>query len=354
MALKSFLKKHKKKSLAVLLALLSGGGYWGWKTWYAEDKKVDEDTDIAIVEKGDLERTFQELGDLAAKNRVNVASKVSGRIIKLFVKEGDIVSKGQKLAVVQPGKTGAEKFLPSTVVAPIEGVLLRYVKSGNQQPKFVEVGDYVTGLFASQNPTYIMTVADMRKVIVELKINEMDILKLSQDMKVDVTIDALKDEVFPAVVSMVSPQAEKESRGGKIFRVEVELDQATDQLRSGMTARVKAELEKREGVLKLPIAGLFEEKEVELVYLERKGDKPIQVRIETGLRTETHIEVVTGLKEDDRTITEKPLEFEALDPEEFKKKKKDKKKGGKMSAKAKAKAAKRSKKKARRAKRLSR
>ncbi|MDE2291983.1 MAG: efflux RND transporter periplasmic adaptor subunit, partial [Elusimicrobia bacterium] len=253
----------------VVLALVGGGGWWAWKV-HAKSAADDAGKDTsAEVTQGDLETHFQEIGDIAAKNAVNVASKVSGRVIELDVQEGAHVSAGQKVAVVQPGKTGAEKFLPSEVHAPIQGVVLTYIKEGSNDSNgtFVHVGDYVTGLFDSQNPTYIMTVADMRVVIVKMRINEMDVLKLRQGMPVDVLVDAIPGAKFPASITMISPQAEEQSRGGKVFRVEVTLAKPDPRLRTGMTARVDALLERHKDVLRLPLTGLFEEKGAEVAYL---------------------------------------------------------------------------------------
>ncbi len=350
MGIKNFYKKRPRIILGVLALAILSGAFFGYRHYQKKKAKEETGPDLAEVKRGDMEERFKELGDITAKNQVDLASKVSGRVIKLFVGEGDTVKAGQKIAVIQPGKTGAERFLPSTVVAPIGGVLLAYVKnpgSSNTNSKFSEVGDYVTGLFESQNPTYMMTVADMGTVIVQLKINEMDILKLAPGMPVDVTVDAIPDEEFPGVVTMMSPRADRESRGGKVFRVEVTLKKNDRRLRTGMTARVSALLEKKEKVLILPLSGLFEENDKEFVYLDIQKDKPKQTLVETGMRTETEVELIKGLKEKDKVHTEKPIEFTAIPKEEMEKKKPKTKKGRKAAAKA-------ARKKSRRARRAAR
>lgn len=317
-------RRAKLWTAGVLIVALAGGG-WAWKA-HAKKKKgpaaAAEDAD-AEVTRGDLETRFRELGDLAAKNTINVASKVSGRIIELSVGEGSRVRAGQKLAVVQPGKTGAEKFLPSEVAAPIDGLVLAYIKDSNSNDagKFIQIGDYVTGLFESQNPTNLLTIADMREMIVKLRINEMDVLKLREGMTVAVIIDAVPGAAFPAKVTVISPQAEKEQRGGKVFRVEVSIDKADPRLRTGMTAKIDAVLEKREKVLRLPLTGLFEEKGAEVAYLKpaEKDGKAKQVLLKTGMRTELEIELVSGLKEGDKVLTEKPVEFDAVPAEDLRK-----------------------------------
>ncbi|MFH1723603.1 MAG: efflux RND transporter periplasmic adaptor subunit [Elusimicrobiota bacterium] len=316
-------KRHHWKTAAILLLV---AGAVGPGIEHLKKRKQQKDAEppaeetLAAVTRGDLEVRFREIGDVAAKNSVDIASKVSGRIIKLFVHEGQIVRAGQEIAVVQPGKTGAERYLPSTVTTPIGGLLLRHIKTGEAgrpDARFAEVGDYVTGLFESQNPTYLMTVADMRVVIVRLKISEMDIMKLREKMRVEVKIDALPDTRFPADVTMISPQAERESVGGKVFRVEVTLNHGDKRLRTGMTARVDALLEKREDVLKMPLSGLFEEKGKTIVYLDVPGAKPRQAIVETGLRTELDVEITRGIKEGDKVHTEKPVESTALPPAAF-------------------------------------
>ncbi|MBI3300287.1 MAG: efflux RND transporter periplasmic adaptor subunit [Elusimicrobia bacterium] len=316
-------RRAKLWTAGIAVLALAGGG-WGWQA--RQKKKAagapPEDTD-AEVTRGELATRFRELGDIAAKNTVQVASKVSGRVIELSVSEGSRVKAGQKLAVVQPGKTGAEKFLPSEVQAPIDGVVLAYIKDGssNESGKFLQVGDYVTGLFESQNPTPMMTIADMRTVIVKLRINEMDVLKLHEGMPVDVVIDAVPGTTFPGKVSVISPQAEKEQRGGKVFRVEVSILKPDPRLRTGLTARVDAVLEKREQALRLPLTGLFEEKGAEVAYLKPavKDGKARQVLLRTGMRTELEIELLEGLKEGDKVLTEKPTEFDAVPAEDLRK-----------------------------------
>ena len=312
--IKRFVGKLRWWMLVVLV--LAGGTWYGVKRHKAKKAAAPTAATIVPVTRGDLDVRFQEIGDIAAKNKADVASKVSGRVIELFVEEGARVSEGQKLAVIQPGRTESERYLPSTLTAPIGGVVMRYVKDDTKvsDGRFVEVGDYVTGIFESQNPTYLLTVADMRKLIVKLKISEMDVLKLEEGMPVTVTVDAVPQTEFPASVSMIAPQAEKDSSGGKVFRVEITFEKLDKRLRTGMTARVDALLKKQASVLKVPVAALFDELGRIFVYKDVPGEKPQQVAVTTGLRTEAEAELLTGLKEGDKVHTEKPTEFTPAPP----------------------------------------
>lgn len=302
-----------RRGLAAILVLaVAGGGWWAWRRHKKTAAKPEAAADTAKVSKGDLELHFTDSGELAPKNYVDVASKVSGRITEFMVQEGQRVAKGDKIAVVQPGRTEAERYLPFTVTAPIGGIVMRYQKQGSYQEesRIVRLGDYVTGLIDSVTPTYLMTIADLSTLIVKMKISEMDILKLRQGMTVDVTVDALPGTKIPSRVTLVSPQADKDNNNLKTFKVEVTLGKADGRLKPGMTARVDGLLESRQNVLKVPLAAVFEEMGSEFAYVKAKEKKakPSRVKLKLGLRNETDVEVQDGLKEGDELLTEKPPE----------------------------------------------
>jgi multidrug efflux pump subunit AcrA (membrane-fusion protein) len=277
----------------------------GWKKYGG--KSAASDTGVVTVERGDIELHFMDSGELTPKTFVDVASKVSGRVIELFVDEGARVRKGAKLAVIQPGRTEAEAYVPTTLTAPIDGVVMRYQdrSSGNpQEGRLSKLGEYVTGLMESQTPTYLLTVADLSRLVVKMKISEMDVLKLKEGMDVKVTVDAIPGLDFPSKVTLVSPQAEKDSNNLKNFKVEVTLLKSDPRLKPGMTARVDGLLDARKKVLKLSLSGVFEEGGKEFAY--RSGPKPDKAPLKLGLRSEMDVEVLDGVKEGDKVLTEKP------------------------------------------------
>lgn len=304
-AVKRWLKAHRREAAAALVVLALAG--WGFKKWRASKEAPPV---FETVSKGAIEQRFRDSGEVAARSFVDVASKVSGRVTELKVEEGSPVRKGQPLAVIQPGRTGAEQYVPSTLEAPMAGTLMRYVSDTDSKGtgRFPRVSDYVTGLFDSQNPTYLFTVADLSRMIVRMQISEMDILKLTPGMKVDVTVDALPGKTFAGRVDRIAPQAEKGTGGLKVFKVEVALDENDARLRPGMTARVDALLQRRESALKAPLAGLFEEGGKDILWLRGPGDKPVRVEVELGLRGEMEAELVKadGVDEGAKLYTERP------------------------------------------------
>lgn len=299
------------KFWAVLAAALALGG-WAYKKRKAAD--ASDAVAPVSVERGDLEKHFVDSGEIAPKSYVDVASQVSGRVVTMAVDEGSRVKKGDELCVIQPGRSEAEKYVPTSVRAPIGGIVMRYQKQGSTDPStLARIGDYVTGLVESNSPTYLMTVADLSKLVVRMKISEMDVLKLHDGMAVKVTVDAIPNETLPAVVSVVSPQAEKDNNGIKSFRVDVSLEKNDPRLKPGMTARVDGLLESRHNVLKIPLSAVFEENGKEIAYsaAPEDKDKPRKISLKLGLRNETDAEVIEGPKPGEKLLTEKPVDKSA-------------------------------------------
>lgn len=298
--------KPPKWTVAAVAVVLAGAGGW-YK--YKGNAAQEGGPSTVTVARGDIELRFMDSGELTPKLYADVASKVSGRVIELFVDEGARVRKGDKLAVIQPGRTEAEAYVPTTLTAPIDGVVMRYQdrsSNNSQEGRLSKLGEYVTGLMESQTPTYLMTVADLSRLIVKMKISEMDILKLSEGMDVKVTVDALPGRDFPAKVTLVSPQAEKDSNNLKNFKVEVTLLKGDSRLKPGMTARVDGLLDSRKKVLKLALSGVFEEGGKEFAYVSAAEGKPVKTPLKLGLRSEMDVEVLEGVKEGDKLLTEKP------------------------------------------------
>lgn len=294
---------RRAAAVAVVLALAAGGWWWRKRKLQAAEPGAKP----AAVARGDVENRFVDSGEVAPKVGVSVASKASGRIVELYVEEGRKVRRGEKLCLIQPGRSEAEQYVPTLVHAPIDGVVMRVQANPNEEGRIVQPGDYVTGLLESNTPTYLMTVADLSRLIVKMKISEMDILKLQDGMPVTVSVDAVAGSTFPARVSVISPQAERDSNGVKSFKVEIALDRADPRLKPGMTARVDGLLAARRGVLKIPLAAVFEEAGREYALVDEKP-KPRRVDVKLGLRSETDAELLEGPKEGEPLLVEKPVE----------------------------------------------
>src|SRR5665647_1518523 len=86
-------RRGKAITAGVVLAVVAGG------LTLAAFKRGDKAVDVRLekVQKRDLVAYVTASGQVQPHTKVDVASDVSGRIVKLSVKEGDVVKKGQFL-----------------------------------------------------------------------------------------------------------------------------------------------------------------------------------------------------------------------------------------------------------------
>src|SRR3989442_7233804 len=91
-------KKRRRRILwaAIAVVVLGGGGY-GVKAALSPSRTIDP-SKLASVERGDLAREVVATGKIQPLSKVEVKSKASGIVKKLYVDYGDRVKQGQLLA----------------------------------------------------------------------------------------------------------------------------------------------------------------------------------------------------------------------------------------------------------------
>jgi len=83
----------------IALALLAGGAYYAWRTWFAAGDPANNLL-TAVVTRGDIEDTVTATGTLQPKDYVDVGTQVSGQLKHLLVDIGANVESGQLLAEI--------------------------------------------------------------------------------------------------------------------------------------------------------------------------------------------------------------------------------------------------------------
>lgn len=93
------MNKFVKYGLPVIVLAGVGG-----LAWVNQQKKNSKPVDVRIeaVENRDLVASVVASGQIQPRTKVNVSADVTGKIIRLSVKEGDIVKKGQFLLQIDP------------------------------------------------------------------------------------------------------------------------------------------------------------------------------------------------------------------------------------------------------------
>jgi multidrug efflux pump subunit AcrA (membrane-fusion protein) len=300
---------------AVSAGILGGGCWWGYGVYKKTSAREAEIEKVAVA-RGDIEVKFQDLGDIYPKNVVEVFSKVGGTLEEVSVREGENVQKGARVALVQPGQSSADKYLPVEVFSPITGTVMPCASRGYyDESSMSKAGQRISGVYDSGSPTCLMQVGDMSRMVVKLNVSEMEVLKLRKGMPVKITADAVPGPELSGTIELIAPVAEKDNRSGvKSFRVEASVASPLAAMRPGMTARIEAVMAGHKDTLKMPISGLFEERGKRFAYLYVPGAAARKVDVTIGLRNEVDVEVLKGLKDGDQVYSDKPLNIQAEAP----------------------------------------
>ncbi len=164
------------------------------------------------------------------------------------------VSARASLLEAESALAAQEKRLKwATVKAPISGTITRIV---------FEEGEIVTsGRSAFSRGEALMTIADLSKMIVKTRINEVEISKVEVGQEAEIRVETYTDKIFKGRVSEISPGAIVPQLGAGntviTFEVDVEILEATSQLLPGMSADVDIIVFKESDVLQLPIEAVI-------------------------------------------------------------------------------------------------
>ena len=97
---------NKKALIAIGLVVVGGGGYYFTRMKSA--KPVVAVGRIVSAETGDVALIVSESGTLEPVIKVDVKSRVAGRLSRFYVKPGDVVAAGQLIATVDPQEVARE------------------------------------------------------------------------------------------------------------------------------------------------------------------------------------------------------------------------------------------------------
>ncbi len=231
----------------------------------------------------------------------------------------------------------ADLLKKTSYPAPFDGVITNLpVREGET---------VVIGIQNAQGST-LMTLADMSVITAEVKVDETDIVNVRLGQTAEVTIDAIPKKVFHGTVSEIGDNAIVRSSGvstsqqataseeAKDFKVVVNLSDALEDLRPGLSTTAKITTATRSNALAVPIQSLTlrtkqqmetqnnppgsvhaaapasgeaasknkKEDDVQGVFVVR-SKKAMFVPVTTGITGTTDIEVVSGLKEGDEVVT---------------------------------------------------
>ncbi len=153
--------------------------------------------------------------------------------------------------------------------------------------------------------TTIAVVADMKDMIFIGKVDETEVGKIREGMNIELTIGAIDNETFNAVLKYIAPKGKIEN-GAIQFEIKADLLLKENQfIRSGYSANAGIVLDRRDSVLTLPEALLKFDHDSAWVEVET-GPRSFEKRyVKTGLSDGINIEITGGLAVTDKVKGEK-------------------------------------------------
>ena len=173
------------------------------------------------------------------------------------------------------------------IAAPVDGIVTLVS---------AEVGESLT-----PNQTVILLNAK-GNLEVTANISEIDIARISIGDSVEITLDAFTDdEVWTGTIVAIQP-AETVVDNVIFYETTIRFDNEDERLRSGMTANLDIETERRDSVLRMPVRALNLKNGD--TYVEVLGERNMikKVDVEVGLETDDFIEIISGPNEGDEVV----------------------------------------------------
>ncbi|RPI34676.1 MAG: efflux RND transporter periplasmic adaptor subunit [Chloroflexota bacterium] len=148
---------------------------------------------------------------------------------------------------------------------------------------------------------------DLSRLLVDVQISEVDINRIARGQSVSLTFDAIQDQEYHGVVTEVA-QVGNPVEGVVEFVVTVELNDADEKVKPGMTGAVNIVVEQLENVLLVPNRAVRVAEGERVVYVLRE-DAMEQVPITLGSSSDTMSEVVDGSLQSGDAIILNPPQF---------------------------------------------
>jgi membrane fusion protein (multidrug efflux system) len=287
-----------------------------------------------IVSTRDIENNISSIGTALASEEVEIKSETTGRVINISFKEGFFVSKGQLLIKINDAELQAQLSKAKSRLKLLQDREARQRILHEKQLASTEDYDVALNELNALNSDIDLLNVQISKTEIRAPFSgKIGIRNVSEGAYVSpstiianlqnlstIKIDFTIPEKYAALIKpgdniKFKPTNEKDYFSGKVYAIEPKINKATrsilirgiytnkgNKIIPGSFLDIKLELQKIKGAVMIPSYALIQDINNNVIFVYR-GGKAMQQIVETGLRTESNVQVTSGISPGDTIIT---------------------------------------------------
>ena len=305
---------------------------------------------VAAAERGSISEYLETTARIQAETRVEVVAKGSGHCLEVLVEEGDRVKEGQVLArldsediQVQIQQTQvnidqiefqldvAKRSATQGIGTPYDSKNLEFQQRQTQSNLKIQqvqlnnqtIRSPISGVITSRqvqkgilvgSGTPVFSIMDPDSYILPIQPPERELSRLHVGQEAMVRIDSVEEKEFVAKVRLINPGVDPVSGTVKVTLDFEKEDRAA--LRESAFARVRLVMDTHDDVLIVPKDVILEENARNYIMVIREElpeDAAVdaepravarRVEVKLGLSDSERAEVISGLEDNDRFVTQ--------------------------------------------------
>ncbi len=250
---------------------------------YYESDRVEKNAIIAQIDDSLIQAELNKASANLKQARVD-ARRIQSLSKKNLASEDELARSQTAVELARAEVSLLQTRLAHTRIrAPFAGVI---------SERHYEVGDVVP------LHSHILSLIDPAKLKIVIHLSELLLANIKPNTPVQVRIDALGDQHYPASISRIYPSINPRTRQGTI---EVRPDSLPAGARPGQLCRItiRSQTTPRKNI---PVAAIRHDSKGEYVFRVNADNVIEQTRVQTGIQLGNDIEVISGLKPGDRVV----------------------------------------------------
>ena len=230
-------------------------------------------------------KTKQQIAKLTAESDLKTAkNKLDDLMDKVEISEELQAAKDALESAQEEIKTTLKQYEDYQIIANFDGLVTKVE---------MQVWDSISSSNNSSSTEKYIYVETPNLLQVTLDVDQIDIVKISVWMPVQVVLDALSDQTFTGVISAIDTMSESSS-----YKASVVFQKHSDDQKvlGGMSASVKVTLEQATDTIIVPSPAIADNVNGEKIVRLKKWDQRVDQVVEIGISDDANTQILSGLK----------------------------------------------------------